>query len=1325
MSNNRINAINQDHNRFIWIATMNGLNRYDGGEIKNYNRSNSNILSNIIFDIHIDSRKNMWLATSKGLCKYNIDKDDFVSYTNQAHDSNNTTLNKINCILEDQNGNLLLGTKEGLYIFNPISKTFAECNINKFQGNDEFKNITSLTSNGKGVIYAGAYGGGLLKLNSNKDTLDVVTTEKFALNNIFDLCFINDSELLIGTGGNGAIIYNIENGYFESFFGKISKQENKAKVVRGIKVDTDHNIWLGTDGDGLLLVKDYKTHPKIINYKNIPQRSSSLSGNAVYTIFQDYSKNYWIGTAWNGVNYLSAQNNFEFLFSDILGEKSTAVLSVFKHKNLLYFGLDGEGLTVFDTTTQKISNLSEAFSSQFKRINIQYIHQHNNLLWIGTFADGLLELNLITKQVKQYKHNIDQENSISYNDIRAIVNDNYGNLWIATEGGGLNYFDVKSSHFYTYKSNKNDSSTISSNNLAALQLIGNNLWIGTTDTGVDLMNVNTKKITHFQYDDENENSINSNNVLSLFQDTHQNLWIGTDDEGVNRIDLKNNTVERFTSPLFTRHQKITAVIEDDNGVIWFSSKVGIFNYNYKTNEFKNFPCLDNKYHRNSTYKDDLGKLYFGTDDGVVVINPDTFKCKSQSSEVIIKDFKLFNKEVPINGAVLDKHILEGKKVFLAHNQDVITFEFATLNYPFSDNYEYSIKMENFDENWRDIGADSKITYTNLSHGDYVFKVKSRNIGKQWPIEFASVAITVAKPFWLKWWAICFYIFLIGIILYLFRIYIVSWEKMKSNLALERLSHEKDLDIAKVKLHFFTNISHEIRTPLTLILSSINSLLTSEHLAEKKALSSIQKNSKHLLNLMNSLLDYRKLDHESTVLKVANYDLKKFCYDVIISFKELAKQKNIELLIESEASEVFLWFDETQMKKVISNLLSNAIKFTNEKKVIKLKILEKEFNVILIVEDQGVGIPEKHLSHIFNRFYQSDVDNYDLKHQFGFGLGLSITKEIIELHHAQIEVKSVLSKGTKFVITFKKGHEHFNENTSFVDNAKEEKTDQVFTFNIQEKINHQKTEISKNQNISVLIVEDNQDLREYMVSLISKFYQVIEAENGKQGLQITKKQLPDLIISDVMMPLMNGVEMIENIKSNINTCHIPVVLLTAKDSEIYKIEGFEIGAEDYIIKPFNEQLLLGKINSIIKNRQLLHERFNNSENLHTIENDLSQRDKILLEKLTQLIEANIASESLGAKFITTQLGMSHSVLYKKIKALTGLTLIEFITEIRLKIAKSLIVEQGFSVSEACFKVGYSNRKYFSKLFKKRFNKTPSEFKKSEYKSSPNMKKNKDL
>ncbi len=1323
LSNNRIWSIKQDKNKFIWIATTNGLNRYDGTNFKIFNELNSNIASGVISDIYTDKLGNIWIGTSKGLSFYNEITGEFINYTNVSSQEKSTSYNQINCIYGDSGGNLWLGSKGGISKFNIHTKQFKNYELKEDTFDVKFKDIRSFVEDASGDLYAGSFGGGLFKLNTKSEIFDAIESGNLHSNFIFNLLLLPNGTIMLGTGGGGAIIYNPKQNTYSDFFSDNLKLKENVAIVRNMLIDHKSNLWLCTDGEGLFKIEDYLAeNPKISKFKKIPQRYSSLSGNAVYTIFQDIDHNYWIGTAWNGINYLQEKKSFDFIFSDVLGKQTSPVLSVYKTNNTLYFGLDGHGLTEYNTVTEKITHFKSGNPNYLGSNTIQCILRQKDILWLGTFSDGLIKVNLKTYAFKQFKNNPLDSNSISYNDIRGLVEDPKGNLWIATGGGGLNYYDVSRKQFLSFKYNDNDKASLSSNNLTSIQLEGNNLWLGSSDGGVNLFDIITRKAQHYQNNEADSNTISSNNILSLFKDSRGNLWVGTFGEGINKIDFETNKIVRFDEFKKLRKEKITGIIEDDQGSIWISTKEqGILSYEYKSNQFTGFPDLAEKYHRNAVFKDINGELLFGGTNGVIKFDPKTINYKEKVFEVLITDFMLYNKPVEVGTGILSKNIVEEKNIFLEHHDNVITFEFAALHYPSARDFEYNIQMENFDKDWREIGTDNKVTYTNLAPGNYKFKIRSRRSENSWSNAITSVNLKINKPFWLEWWAILLYVVLIGFIFYFFRKYIIAWEKMKSNLELEKLSREKDAELGQLKQQFFTNISHEIRTPVTLILSSINTLLREDSFINTKQLNpvnTIRKNSNHLLNLINKLLDYRKLENKNTSLKVSESDWVVFCHEIFLSFKELANQKSIDFQFESTNKEIDLWFDKRQMEKVIYNLLSNALKFTDNGKQVFLKLSELEDSVTITLKDQGIGIQEKYLSKIFSRFYQPELKGR--KQGTSFGLGLNISKEIVDLHEGEISVDSTLGKGTTFTIVLKKGKKHFHDNTFFVENG--EDNVENYTLETNESVEEFVQEIEflgKTKETTILVVEDNKDILEYIVSLLSISFTVLEASNGKQGLDLAKKQLPDLIISDVMMPLMDGQEMTKLIKSNINTSHIPILLLTARTSLIHQQEGYAVGAEDYITKPFNEVVLISKIKSIIKNRQLIRERMNADEIIDPNELSINEHDQKMLEKLIKLIEENIDSEVLNSKFITTELGISHSVIYKKIKALTGLSLIEFITEIRLKTARRLILENDYTVIDACYKVGYSNRKYFSKLFKKRFGKNPSEYRKKRKESLENI------
>lgn len=1310
LSNGRVNCIAKEKNGFVWIGTTNGLNRYDGANIKVYNKQNSTISANDISDLLIDKTGEIWVATvGGGLNLFIPCENKFEVFKNDPNDSNSVSSNELNTLFEDSKGNLWIGTRNGLSLFNRISKTFTSYthqsdNTTSLSNND----VKSIFEDSNGNIWVGTFGGGLNKFNYEANTFEHIKSSDF----IYALGSLKNNSLLIGTSGDGLLELDINNF-------QVSKKEFIANedinIIRCIKNGNDGTLWIGTDGDGVIKVVNANSKkPYVVKYTYDSQLESSISSNAIYDFMEDENDNIWIGTAWNGVDVLDLGKEYELLYANKKGEIPSPVLSVYKNDHTLLMGLDGKGLTILQQNENVIKNYNSKRGNKIGGDYIQYLKKaSDDTFWMGTFANGLINLNIKTGNYKQYKHQVDNKNTISNNDVRYVIEDDFSNLWVATWGGGLSYFYTPTKQFESFQNRLGDSLSLSNNNVISIQKEGDLLWVATFGGGINLFDPKTKKFRRYIYKENDVNTISSNYVYSILKDLKDNLWVGTSGEGINLYNRETGKFNRFDENKNIRYQTITAIIEDNNGLIWFSTKQGIFNYNYETNSFNSFTDLLGEYHINAVFKDHKGFLYFGGSKGVIKFNPETIFIKSKNPIVKLTNFKLFNKEVAIGeNEILKKDISFAERIILKHNLDVITFEFAALKFPSSFNCEYSIKLENFDKNWRTIGKDRTVTYTNLPAGDYKFKVKSKVIGSVWKDEYTSVNLIVLKPFWLEWWAFIFYAFLVFLSFYFFRKYLVAWEKLKLNLKIEKYTHEKDIELYNIKHQFFTNISHEIRTPVTLILGSVNKLLQSSYLIENQGLNpvnDIKKNSKRLLNLVNELLDFRKLEDSQIKLRIVKDDFVKFCEEIYLSFTDLAIQKNIKYSFEPSNSEMSLWFDKYQMEKVIYNLLSNSFKFSGNGKPIKIEITETSNHVKLQLTDQGVGISNKQLTKIFNRFHQTnDLLNENTK---GFGLGLAISKEIIELHDGEIEVESIKGVGSTFVIKLKKGKAHFNEVEIAGKETDSELIENYFSDNV-EFLSKRKINIEQGSLITkkatLLIVEDNKEILNYISGLLLEEFHILKAYNGEEGLKIAINELPDLIVSDVMMPVMDGMTLTRNIKSNVQTSHIPIILLTARASSIYKLEGFETGADEYITKPFNEQLLKGRIKNILKNRQLLQQKFKTEEIPLISDLLLNNKDQQFLEKISFLIKENIGSQKLNATFLSASLGMSHSVVYKKLKSLTSLTIQEYIIDFKLKTAKKIITSQNLSVTDVCYMVGYSDRKYFSKLFKQRFGKNPSEY-----------------
>lgn len=1290
LSSSKITGIIKENNGFIWISTQNGLNRYDGQSVRVYNKRNSNIQSNDISSLFLDSKNRIWFTSyGSGLNLYDKLNDQFITFKNSENNKHSIISNKVNAITENSKGLFWIGTEKGLCLF--------DYNLNKFYryiyNEQQPLNITSIYEDKKGNLYIGTFKNGLLVFNTKSKVFEKINNgNKSIASQINVITELNSDKILLGTAANGLLSVDLKTHKVSNFFYNDKTLLEKVKIVRSIKKDSKDNLWIGSDGYGLFEVQyPNSKEPIVNNYMYNSQLASSIAGNAIYTIFEDDDSNMWIGTAWNGISVLVKKNQIEIIWSDFIGTNPSPVLSIFQNKEHIYLGLDGNGLTIYNKKNKKI-NLYDKNKIKAKYVQ-KIIQTKDDNLWLGTFGNGLLKYNQKNKTVKKYLPVFNDETSISFSDVRDIIEDESNNLWIATWGGGLNYFDTKKEEFSRFY--------LPNNNLVSILKDNNEIWITSFGGGLSVFDIQQKEFKNFSFKEKDSTTISSNNLFSILKDSKGYLWIGTSGAGINRMDLETQKIERFQNFDNIKYKTITSIIEDNDSNVWFGSKNGIIKYNYLNNTFITFSDLSGDFHINSAFKDKEGFLYFGGINGVLKFDPKKVSNTNLQPAVAIRNFKIFNKEASIgNTKILQKNIEFTKEIVLEYFHNVITFEFSALKFPISSNCEYAIKMENFDDNWRNIGKDRTATFTNLSPGNYIFKVKSREIGANWSDNYTSIKLNILKPYWLTYWAYGLYFLLFLAVLYFIRKNIIAWGKLKSSLELEKFTHDKDKELYNSKQQFFTNISHEIRTPVTLILSSINRLFDNDKIKTNKqikAAHTIRRNSNLLLRLVNELLDVRKLETNDIVLDVSKSEFVSFAKAIYLSFLDIASDRNIKYSFNTDQNSMYLWFDNNQLEKVIFNLLSNAFKFTNDGGTIELLIESNANEVLLAVKDTGIGLSADDKEKIFKRFYQ--VKYTHTANNKGFGLGLSIVKDIIKLHKGQINVASEINKGSSFEIKLLKGNTHFNDCVAM----------SLENFETNSTINklQQKLIDGDSKKETILIVEDNVEIQDSLKELLEEEnYAIIQAFDGLEGLRLASTSLPNLIISDVMMPVMDGIELSKKIKLNSATSHIPIIMLTAKTATKDKMEGFETGVDEYIIKPYDEDFLKNRIKNLIRGRKLLKQKFVNNNLLNPKELTVDSKDQIFLENLYKLLEENLQSNNLKADVISKNLNMSHSSMYKKIKYLTGLTYVEFIRDYRLSIAKQLIDEMGYSVSDACYKVGYSDRKYFSKLFKNKFKQNPS-------------------
>jgi signal transduction histidine kinase/DNA-binding response OmpR family regulator len=852
---------------------------------------------------------------------------------------------------------------------------------------------------------------------------------------------------------------------------------------------------------------------------------------------------------------------------------------------------------------------------------------------------------------------------LSDNDVTSIVRQNDTIFWVTTFGGGLNRFDLSTESFTSYRSLIIDKSTLS-----------------------------------------------SNDVLDAYIDSENLLWVTYWGGGIDKIDLKKEQVERFSKQHTLPSNIVTAIEEDNNGNIWFSTKKGICKYNKKTDKLSfytnGFSASTNAYEIGHAAKDKQGNLFFGGEKGYMKIDANHVDSEIFNDyNIIISDFNIIGERA---GHTDNSHInsmsnysKENLPLILAHFENSLSFRFS-FPYFSSKNRYYEVKMSGFDTEWREIGDNPEVTFTNLSPGKYTLQGRCHTGGGENYYFSRPISLLIKTPWWVSWWAFCLYLIVFISLLYLFFTYSSRWADIKGKLETERVLRVKENELNSLKQRFFTNISHEIRTPLTLIINSIDMLSNKLMLNKesKNSFYSIKKNANHLMHLVNEVLDFKKIEEGQQQLHLTEGDFINFCKEIIISFNDSAEKKNVQLTIESEIENQPLLFDKQQMEKVIYNLVSNAIKFTPSGGVVAIGFNKDDQYIYLTVKDSGVGIDAKDQEVIFKPFRQGK--DQKLQQSVGFGLGLYITKTIVNQHAGEISLVSKPEEGSTFRVKIPIYSEYTNRNyksnqSDFSEEniAFDEKEVEVFSF----------TDFSDR---TILIVEDNLELMSYLSAVFSDYYHVLTAPNGSVGWDIAKTKIPDLIISDVMMPEVDGIAMTKKIKSDMRPSHIPIIILTARTSLIFKNEGYDTGADEYVTKPFNKSLLLTRVRNLLKNRQLVSQHIQKDIITAPSQLALSSKDEEFLKDLMQVIDENAINEDLSAKFIAHALGMSHSVIYKKIKSLTGMSIVEFIRDYKLKTAAKLITELGYSVADASFKVGFSDTKYFSRIFKRHFGVNPSKY-----------------
>ncbi len=1331
LSHNNVLCFAEDNNGFLWIGTKNGLNRFDGYNFKvfKHHPSNSNSLpDNFIYDIVKDQLGRLWLRLPNGLSILNPTTEKFTNQFYLNCDSINFNLSNLDFLAPYGDSILVFKAIDFGLILHNIYTNENECLVHNPNDNNSLS--PSLVSHfiiDNNILY-------IVHQNGIIDAVDIAKKKVIDRNySIYKMMkgeemkykLFQDSKsnhyLVCEDQPIGLVKIDPQGNL--KLYNTQSDTPLNSNIVSGLIEDSNKNIWIGTDHGGINIL--HTDENKIEYLTNNIYNENSLSQNVITKLYKSSDSTIWVGTFKQGINYYH-KNLFRFFHysnhqNDLNSLPYNDVNCFAEDKSgNLWIGTNGKGLIYFDRQKNKFKTYNtESYANKGLKSNVivsLYVDKQNNL-WIGTYHGGLSVFD--GEKFKNYSYNQNNPKSISDNKVWEIFEDSAGNMWIGMLGGGLNMFDREKEVFHKYSGeglNLINSTFV----MDITQDKDGNIWFG-TDNGLFVMDKQSSRFVHYTQTDK-INSLSNDFVYNVFVDSKGNIWVGTR-YGLNLFDKESNNFIKFDTKNGLADNSIMSILESEYGNLWLGTSNGLtklmVRYNdkgqYLEHDATNFNESDGlqgrEFNEGSAFRTSAGELIFGGPNGFNLFIPEDETNNSKQRITHIIGLEIFGNKVELNNSerkrkIIDKSILDNETIKLNSNEKMYSLEWVNINYLGRKDINYRYKLEGFNENWIYTDWDNrKATFTNLNPGKYQFLVQASDYQTNWNESESSVYIQILPPWYKTILAYFTYFIIVGVFFLVFRRMLIMRERGKFQKEQAIKESDRQMELNVLKTRFFTNVSHEFRTPLSLIITPLERLLSNDiDNSSKKHLELIYQNARRLLTLVNQLLDFRKAEENKNKLNLIYGDIVGLIGQTIESFSDLKESKHIELDFITFNKALFMQFDKDKIEKIITNLLSNAFKFTSENGSIKvitkvIKDANKEYFKI-IVEDTGIGIAEKDIDKVFERFYQTELPNQFIPK--GSGIGLSLTKDFVELHNGSVSVKSKPNKGSSFIVVLPVNRNKLNE-------LAEKTESHVTTFEKTEPISGSKELNSEKK--TILLVEDNAEFREYIKESLAELFNIIEAENGKLALQSLEIQQPDLIVSDIMMPVMDGLELCNEIKQNANYSHIPIILLTAKSTQQDKLEGLKHGADEYLTKPFNYEILESRIKYLLQLRQRFINRYQNSLEIEP-NSKLTSIDEKLLKKALKIVEKNIATPELSVESLSKDLGMSRVNLYKKMTSLTGKSPVEFIRLVRLKKAAELLLTSQMTVSEIAYDVGYSDPRYFSKQFKAEYGVLPSKFKENQ-------------
>lgn len=1298
-------TIVQDTLGFVWVGTQDGLNRYNGNDFKVYrpvkDRQNS-LQSYYIRSLYLDHSGALWIGGNQGISRYDYKKDSFVNYK----------LPKsvgewyISSITEDAENHIWAVSISGdIFKLEDREKPFKPVNVN------------TLGHGIKKISYVGIWKNkiilgtdvGLFALANQKQLQQLnLGTDKPFVNDVY----IDRQYLWVATEGDGLIRYHQLMGQLTSFLHHPAQNSVPDNNIRCITDDVDGNIWLGTfKGLSILDIKSQSFD----NYDHQISQPYSIGQNSVRFIYRDRQNGIWLGTYYGGISYY--------------------------HKNDIKFNL-------LSLNTGRVS-LNDEVISVIKQDNA-------GNFWIGTNDNGLNYWNKADGTVAYYTYQQNNKNSISANNIKAIAFDDKGNVLVGTHNGGLNILNPQSGNVKRFTHSPNNTNTIAGNLVYSILKDHNGrIWVGTR-SGLDEFLPKSEIFKHVHIDRAGKRLV-SDDITYLFEDSRQRIWIGTTN-GVSQFYPDNLLFGNMDNSAL-KEEVVNCIVEDAKKRIWVGTRGGLWLYEDKNHAFVSFKNRE-EFIKGTIYgilPDDEGNLWISTNSGLVKFNPDTkysqtfyesdglqnnqFNeysfCRANDGMMLFGGIKgisyfypkslkqhkipirlyftgveVFNKEVTADDGtnILNHHIDQAAKLTFAPDYRQFSIFVNSFNYISPNRTRYLYKLKGFDKDWQRTN-DLKISYSNLPSGNYVLLVKAQGPnGEESTVR--QLEIAVLPPWYKTFWFYLLLAVVFGTAGYF--AYKIVKERIRTlnQLKLERLDKQRANEINKVKMDFFTNVSHELRTPLTLILAPLEELIKTPKIDKPihKKHELMLANAKRLYHLVDQLFEFRKTEMGTRKLKVGKTDLVGFLYEIYESFKSLAQKNNITYTYRSTEAKLSFYFDADAMEKVLFNLLSNAFKYTKNGGSIHVSLSTLGNNVVIKVADTGIGISVQDLTKVFERFYQVSGNETNL----GSGVGLAFTKSLVELHHGKIYAESEEAKGSTFIVELPMADSYYTNDLKSEAGVYELSAtfdeESVDLGENEQEFEHPlpKETATDGKNLKLLIVDDNAEIVAYLRDFFNKTYQVNVAYDGKKALQALENEQFDLIISDVMMPELDGLHFCKKVKQNINTSHIPLILLTAKADTSHHIKGLEMGADDYLTKPFSAELLAAKVDNLLRSRKRLKDYYLANKELVPENIAFNTLDEEFLKEAVSIIEQHLSDSDFSVDKFSREIGMSRSNLYLKLKAITGESATDFLKRIRFNKAVEFMKSNRYTIAQIAYMCGFNSPSYFSTAFKQYFDCMPTEY-----------------